>query len=88
MKFKPKEFHFPAGIKYEQRRVQRGLDFLEKKSSIFINKVNRLHITLGMVCLVLDNVFPDEEWRENRTNILKIYEEFKSRDSFKDTVTN
>ena len=53
-----------------------------------INKVNRLHITLGLVCLVLDNVFPDEEWRENRTNILKIYEEFKSRDSFKDTVTN
>ena len=51
-------------------------------------EVNRLHITLGMVCLVLDNVFPDEEWRENRTNILKIYEEFKSRDSFKDTVTN
>ena len=88
MKFKPKEFHFPAGIKYEQRRVQRGLDFLEKKSSIFMNKVNRLHITLGMVCLVLDNVFPDEKWRENRSNILKVYEEFKSRDSFKDTATN
>ena len=88
MKFKPKEFHFPAGIKYEQRRVQRGFDFLEKKSSIFMNKVNRLHITLGMVCLVLDNVFPDEKWRENRSNILKVYEEFKSRDSFKDTVTN
>ena len=88
MKFKPKEFHFPAGIKYEQRRVQRGFDFLEKKSSIFMNKVNRLHITLGMVCLVLDNVFPDEKWRENRSNILKVYEEFKSRDSFKDTATN
>ena len=88
MKFKPKEFHFPAGIKYEQRRIQRGFDFLEKKSSIFINKVNRLHITLGMVCLVLDNVFPDEKWRENRSNILKVYEEFKSRDSFKDTATN
>ena len=88
MKFKPKEFHFPAGIKYEQRRIQRGFDFLEKKSSIFINKVNRLHITLGMVCLVLDSVFPDEKWRENRSNILKIYEEFKSRDSFKNTVTN
>jgi len=88
MKFKPKEFHFPAGIKYEQRRVQRGFDFLEKKSSIFMNKVNRLHITLGMVCLVLDNVFPDEKWRENRSNILKVYEEFKSRDTFKDTATN
>jgi len=88
MKFKPKEFHFPAGIKYEQRRVQRGFDFLEKKSSIFMNKVNRLHITLGMVCLVLDNVFPDEKWRENRSNILKVYEKFKSRDSFKDTATN
>ena len=86
-KFKPKEFHFPAGIQYEQRRVQRGLDFLEKKSSIFMNKVNRLHITLGMVCLVLDNVFPDEKWKENRSDILKVYEEFKSRDSFKDTVT-
>ena len=86
-KFKPKEFHFPAGIKYEQRRVQRGLDFLEKKSFIFMNKVNRLHITLGMICLVLDNVFPDEKWKENRSDILKVYEEFKSRDSFKDTVT-
>jgi len=88
MKFKPKEFHFPAGIKYEQRRVQRGFDFLEKKYSIFMNKVNRLHITLGMVCLVLDNVFPDEKWKENRSDILKVYEEFKSRDSFKNTVTN
>ena len=52
-----------------------------------MNKVNRLHITLGMVCLVLDNVFPDEKWKENRSDILKVYEEFKSRDSFKDTVT-
>ena len=87
LKFKPKEFHFPDGIKYEQRRVQRAFDFLEKKSDIIVNNVNRAHISISLVCLVLDNIFPDEQWKENRDNILKVYEDFKKRDSFIETIT-
>ena len=82
LKFKPEQYHFPEGIKYEQRRIQRAFDFLEKKEDIFLKNVNRLHITLGMTCLVLDNFFPNEEWKENRKNILEVYENFKRRESF------
>ena len=87
LKLKPKEFHFSDGIKYEQRRVQRAFDFLEKKSDIIVNNVNRAHISISLVCLVLDNIFPDEQWKENRDNILKVYEDFKKRDSFIETIT-
>ena len=88
LKFKPEQFHFPAGIKYEQRRVQRAFDFLEKRADIFSKNVNRIHISLGLVCLILDNIFPNEEWKENRKNILEIYENFKKRNSFIETITN
>ena len=88
LKFKPEQFHFPAGIKYEQRRVQRAFDFLEKRADIFSKNVNRIHISLGLVCLILDNIFPNEEWKKNRKNILEIYENFKKRDSFIETITN
>ena len=69
LKFKPEQFHFPTGIKYEQRRVQRAFDFLEKRADIFSKNVNRIHISLGLVCLILDNIFPNEEWKKNRKNI-------------------
>ena len=84
--YKPEEFHFPAGIKHEKGRAIRTLDLLEKQSTSFKDSFSKLHVTIGLACLVLDNVFPDEEWKENRTNLLEIYESFKKRDSFLDTV--
>ena len=84
--YKPEEFHFPAGIKHEKGRTIRTLDLLEKQSTSFKDSFSKLHVTIGLACLVLDNVFPDEEWKENRTNLVEIYESFKKRDSFLDTV--
>jgi glutathione S-transferase len=84
--YKPQEFHFPAGIKHEQGRATRTLDLLEKESASFKNSFSKLHVTLGLACLVLDNVFPDEEWKENRRNLNEIYENFKKRDSFLETA--
>jgi len=84
--YKPEEFHFPAGIKHEQGRAIRTLDFLEKESTSFKDTFSKLHVTIGLTCLVLDNVFPDEEWEKNRNNLVEIYEHFKKRDSFLETV--
>jgi glutathione S-transferase len=84
--YKPEEFHFPAGIKHEQGRVKRTFDFLEKQSDVFKDTFNKLHVTIGLTCLVLDNVFPNEEWKINRKNLVEIYENFIIRDSFLDTV--
>ena len=70
-----------------KEEYKRAFDFLEKKSDIIVNNVNRAHISISLVCLVLDNIFPDEQWKENRDNILKVYEDFKKRDSFIETIT-
>ena len=84
--YKPKEFHYPDGIKHEQGRAIRTLDLLEEQSNTFSNTFTKLHVTIGLSCLVLDNVFPDEEWKTNRNNLVKIYENFKNRNSFIDTI--
>jgi glutathione S-transferase len=84
--YKPEEFHYPAGIKHEQGRALRSLVLLEKESHIFIESYNKLHVTIGLCCLVLDNVFPDEEWKTNKPNLVKIYEDFKQKDSFIETI--
>ena len=84
--YKPEEFHYPAGIKHEQGRALRSLVLLEKESHIFIESYNKLHVTIGLCCLVLDNVFPDEAWKENKPNLVKIYEDFKNKDSFIETI--
>ncbi len=65
--YKPEEFHYPDGIKHEQDRATRTLDFLEKEAPNFINSFNKLHVTIGLCGLVLDNVFPNEEWKNNRS---------------------
>ena len=84
--YKPKEFHYPDGIKHEQGRAIRTLDLLEEQSNTFSDTFTKLHVTIGLSCLVLDNVFPDEEWKKNRNNLVKIYEDFKNRNSFIDTI--
>jgi hypothetical protein len=35
---------------------------------------------------VLDNAFPNEEWKNNRSNIANVYENFKKRTSFSETI--
>ena len=84
--YKPEEFHYPDGIKHEQGRAERALDLLEKEAPNFSNTFNKLHVTIGLCGLVLDNVFPNEEWKNNRKNLLKVYENFMRRDSFIETI--
>jgi len=84
--YKPEEFHYPDGIKHEKGRALRSLSLLEKESHLFIGSYNKLHVTIGLCCLVLDNVFPDEAWKENKPNLVKIYEDFKNKDSFIETI--
>jgi len=84
--YKPKEFHYPDGIKHEQARAERTLNLLEKEAPSYINTFNKLHVTIGLCGLVLDNVFPNEEWKNNRNNLVSIYENFVKRDSFIETI--
>jgi glutathione S-transferase len=84
--YKPEEFHYPDGIKHEQGRAERTLDLLEKDAPNYISTFNKLHVTIGLCGLVLDNVFPNEEWKNNRRNLANIYESFMKRDSFSDTI--
>jgi len=84
--YKPKEFHYPDGIKHEKGRAERSLNLLEEQSHFFVNSYNKLHVTIGLCCLVLDNVFPDEKWKDNKPNLLKIYEDFKMKKSFIETI--
>ena len=84
--YKPEEFHYPDGIKHEQGRAERALDLLEKEAPNFSNTFNKLHVTIGLCGLVLDNVFPNEEWKNNRNNLIKVYENFMKRNSFIETI--
>ncbi len=84
--YKPEEFHFPDGIKHEQGRSIRSLNLLEEQSHLFKDTYNKLHVTIGLCCLVLDNVFPDENWQDNKPNLLKIYEKFQTKESFIETI--
>ena len=84
--YKPEEFHFPDGIKHEQGRSIRSLNLLEEQSHLFKDTYNKLHVTIGLCCLVLDNVFPDENWQDNKPNLLKIYEELQTKESFIETI--
>ncbi|MBF87433.1 MAG: hypothetical protein CMJ14_05445 [Pelagibacterales bacterium] len=84
--YKPEEFHYPDGIKHEQGRAERTLDLLEKQAPDYANTFNKLHVTIGLCGLVLDNVFPHEEWKNNRPNLAKVYESFMKRNSFIQTI--
>ena len=84
--YKPEEFHYPDGIKHEQGRAERTLDLLEKEAPDYENTFNKLHVTIGLCGLVLDNVFPHEEWKNNRPNLTKVYESFMKRNSFIQTI--
>src|SRR6056300_112374 len=84
--YKPEKFHFPDGIKHEQGRSIRSLNLLEEQSHLFKDTYNKLHVTIGLCCLVLDNVFPDENWQDNKPNLLKIYEKFQTKESFIETI--
>ncbi len=84
-KNKPKEFIHKPSSDYEIFKVNRALDFLEKRASEFNSYTNRVQIT---ICLAFNNMyknFPEEDWKKNRPLLNELVENFMQRNSFIDT---
>ena len=84
-KNKPKDFIYGATTDYEKFKVNRALDFLEKKTPEFNSSINRVQITICLAFNTMYKNFPEENWKENRPLLNTLVETFKQRESFIDT---
>ncbi len=84
-KNKPEQFIHKTTTDYEKFKVNRALDFLEKKATEFNNNINRVQITLCLAFATMYKNFPEENWKENRPLLNGIVENFITRKSFIDT---
>ena len=84
-KNKPKDFIYGATTDYEKFKVNRALDFLEKKAPEFNSYINRVQITICLAFNTMYKNFPEENWKENRPLLNALVETFKQRKSFIDT---
>ena len=84
-KNKPKDFIYGATTDYEKFKVNRALDFLEKKAPEFNSYINRVQITICLAFNTMYKNFPEENWKENRPLLNSLVETFKQRESFIDT---
>ncbi len=84
-KNKPKDFIYGATTDYEKFKVNRALDFLEKKVPEFNSSINRVQITICLAFNTMYKNFPEENWKENRPLLNALVETFKQRESFIDT---
>ena len=84
-KNKPKDFIYGATTDYEKFKVNRALDFLEKKAPEFNSSINRVQITICLAFNTMYKNFPEENWKENRPLLNALVETFKQRKSFVDT---
>ena len=85
-KNKPKDFIYGATTDYEKFKVNRALDFLEKKAPEFNSYINRVQITICLAFNTMYKNFPEENWKENRPLLNALVETFKQRESFIDTA--
>ena len=84
-KNKPKDFIYKATTDYEKFKVDRALDFLEKKALEYNTNINRVQITICLAFNTMYRNFPEENWKENRPLLNEIVENFKKRKSYIDT---
>ena len=84
-KNKPKDFIYEASTDYEKFKVNRALDFLEKKALEYNSYINRVQITICLAFNTMYKNFPEENWQENRPLLNSLVETFKQRKSFVDT---
>ena len=84
-KNKPKDFIYEASTDYEKFKVNRALDFLEKKALEYNSYINRVQITICLAFNTMYKNFPEENWQENRPLLNSLVETFKQRKSFIDT---
>ena len=84
-KNKPKNFIYEATTDYEKFKVNRALDFLEKKAPEFNSYINRVQITICLAFNTMYRNFPEEKWKENRPLLNSLVDTFKQREAFIDT---
>ena len=84
-KNKPKNFIYKATTDYERLKVNRALDFLEKKAPEYNSYINRVQITICLAFNTMYKNFPEENWKENRPLLHSLVETFKQRESFINT---
>ena len=84
-KNKPKNFIYEATTDYEKFKVNRALDFLEKKAPEYNSNMNRVQITISLAFNTMYKNFPEENWKENRPLLDSLVEAFKQRESFINT---
>ena len=82
---KPKDFIYKKTNDYEKFKVNRALDFLEKKAPEYNFNINRVQITICLAFNTMYRNFPEENWIENRPLLNSLVEAFKQRKSFVDT---
>ena len=82
---KPKDFIYKETNDYEKFKVNRALDFLEKKAPEYNFNINRVQITICLAFNTMYRNFPEENWIENRPLLNSLVEVFKQRKSFVDT---
>jgi len=84
-KNKPKNFIYEETTNYEKFKVNRALDFLEKKVPEYNSYINRVQITICLAFNTMYENFPEENWKENRPLLDSLVEAFKQRESFINT---
>lgn len=84
-KNKPENFIYQATTEYEKLKVNKALDFLEKKALEFNSNVNRVQITICLAFNTMYKNFPEENWKKKRPLLNSLVETFKQRESFIDT---
>ena len=84
-KNKPKNFIYEETTNYEKFKVNRALDFLEKKVPEYNSYINRVQITICLAFNTMYKNFPEENWKENRPLLDSLVETFKQRESFINT---
>ena len=84
-KNKPKDFIYKETTDYEKFKVNRALDFLEKKAPEYNSNMNRVQITISLAFNTMYKNFPEENWKENRPLLHSLVETFKQRESFINT---
>ena len=82
---KPKDFIYKETNDYEKFKVNRALDFLEKKAPEYNFNINSVQITICLAFNTMYRNFPEENWIENRPLLNSLVEVFKQRKSFVDT---
>ena len=70
----------------QKNSVERGLNYLEQTVSDWQAQIDIGVITIACALGWLDFRFPHENWRDNRSELNKWYENFSQRDSMKKTV--